>query len=178
MSEVKTHTILHIEDEASNWRALPRALRNTLYDVLDPETRVTLTYTPPMNKSDYPAKWAITWKQAEESAAAHYWLIESASVSELRDYITTDTTFIIDVMRPDQYGILKSSLALSMSSISEYVTDWNAQVRVFSAFAIPEADVDSEHPLRLIKKSDTSGLLHFILQRLGIFTAGGRRPPV
>jgi hypothetical protein len=162
VSDPKKFTIVHIEDEASNWRALPRALRNALFDRLDDTARRTLTYRPGDNS--FPAVTTITWSQGGVTSEIKYWLLETASVKGISNHIEGEATFVIDVMRPDHTGALVSSLEASLSSIAPFVTNWDEQVRVFTAYGIPETD--RVPALRSIKKSATTGIMEFLIDRV------------
>lgn len=159
-------TFVHVEDEASHWRALPRALRNALYDKLDGASRATLVRHPPEPRGSYPAMSRIFWVTQGIEYEINYWLLESASVTEISKHIRGQSTFIIDVMRPGQQGILQSSLSTSLRSIEPFVSDWDSQVRVFTAFNIPNSEKIGDHPLNLIRKSDTGEIVEFLIRKV------------
>jgi len=168
MTETIRYTIFHLEDEANNWRALPRALRNALFELLKEDVRRTLVYAPPADRTAYPSMYSISWQRdGGTRVEVRYWLLESDTIADVGKEIGSGSAFIIDVMRPDREGILKSSLAASISSITPHVVNWEEQVRIFSAFGIPEAEVDKARPLRLIKKSEPDLVVKFVLERLG-----------
>jgi hypothetical protein len=164
MTSPRIISVVHIEDQGEAWRVVPRAIRNGLFEDLVENERLTLVYTPPRNRTAYPCQYRITWTHGGSSFVLDYWIVETETVGEVRGSIQGKSLFVIDVMRPDDKGGLRSSLVSSVNSIREFVTDWDAQVRVFTAFGIPESDREKIPKLQVISKSEPTRIVAFVLE--------------
>jgi hypothetical protein len=169
MKKARMFTIVHIEDEPFSWKAVPRAVREGLYDLLSEGDRESLAYMPPEDRSKYPTVYTIKWKVRDQDYELYYWMVVKETIEDISDKVKGEPTFIIDVMRTDAAGAMVSTLRASIASVKPFVQNWAEQVRVLTAFAIPETDVGVLPPLKEIPKADQGALVPYLLKRIQMF---------
>jgi hypothetical protein len=174
MEIVRAYTIVHVEDDAANWRPLTLLLYTAIGEYLDdkqPLAMATLKIGPPSDPHAYPAKTSITWSEPDYRTTIDYWLVNTARIDPIRNHLetATDITFILDVMRPKNKAGLSSSLEETLASIKSLVSDQESQVRLFTAYSQADGiEFPASAPEMFKKGIETNLLLEFLLKRIGI----------
>lgn len=175
MSKTDTteYIIVHIEDDAAHWQPLTTSLEGAIREHLEARSisaASSLSLEIPEKAYEYPALTVFSWQDDTQKFVVRYWLIDTIGVEVIKDELnkSSNTTFILDVMRPKKEVGLQSTLVETLGSIRPYVQDQDAQVRLFTAYSRSDGvEFPPNAPSMYKKGVETPSLLDYLLQRLG-----------
>lgn len=167
------HRIVHFEDEGEHLTYLPNDLRNCILEVLPVSDRESLIFETKKVEEGVRI-YSFAWTMKGISEEVKYLFCKDLDHEDLRDALNSggDLTILFDVMRPDQDGALRSTLAESIKVAEPHVTDWQLQTRVHTAYDVDEIVAATGRDLVTIRKGQSS-IFDFLMCRLGLPYAYG-----
>lgn len=172
-------TIVHIEDDVSNWRENPGILFGMIRELLEDTPDSAVEIEDPDSRYDDTVETTITWRIGKETKVARFIFTTAVGVDDFVDKLQGKLSFILDARRPGDDNKLEWTLFESLASVAPHIKDSKSEIRVFTAYRDVDDEIKAtkkakksefkniEFPIDVISKTEPGELHAYMLKHLG-----------